>query len=229
MKLQQEKKLDNPVWHALQETHQRFSLTYNNVKCYQPDVCPFGGYDGDNDISGALDEYSKLIDNFYIVGERPVFSDRLGLKNELVCLQMVIDHRIAMDIVEDIVPLDDHRDELMELVNFVQPGYFRTKTPLMGNYYGIFKNNALVAVTGERMQMDEFTEVSAVVTHPDHLRKGYATQLIIYTVNQLLAEKKTPFLHVAETNIGAIRLYENLGFVTRRKISFWNLVVRGRQ
>jgi predicted GNAT family acetyltransferase len=36
-------------------------------------------------------------------------------------------------------------------------------------------------------------------------------------------ENKIPYLHVAESNIGAIKLYEKLGFATRRKISFWNL------
>jgi hypothetical protein len=39
----------------------------------------------------------------------------------------------------------------------------------LGNYYGIYKDDQLVAVTGERMQMGDFIEVSAV--HPDTLEK----------------------------------------------------------
>jgi hypothetical protein len=35
---------------------------------------------------------------------------------------------------------------------------------LLGDYYGIFKDNKLVAVTGERMKVNAFTEVSAIVT-----------------------------------------------------------------
>jgi len=42
-------------------------------------------------------------------------------------------------------------------------------------------------------------------------------------VNNIFNENKTPYLHVVESNIGAIGLYEKLGFVTRRKMSFWNI------
>ena len=108
-------------------------------------------------------------------------------------------------------------------MNLVQPGYFKRKTALLGNYYGIFKNDVLVAVTGERMQMNDFVEVSAVVTHPNHTGKGYAKQLVVYTVNEIFKQNKTPYLHVIEDNKGAIQLYEKLGFSTRRKISFWNI------
>jgi predicted GNAT family acetyltransferase len=109
-------------------------------------------------------------------------------------------------------------------VNLVQPGYFKSKTVLLGDYFGIFKNEMLVAVTGERMKMNHFTEASAIVTHPDHTGKGYAKQLIAYAVNKIADENKIAYLHVAETNTGAIALYLKLGFVTRRKISFWNFV-----
>ncbi|HEX6181695.1 MAG TPA: GNAT family N-acetyltransferase [Chitinophagaceae bacterium] len=219
-----EHKLDNPVWHSLEEAHQEFSVTYGSLKCYQADICPFGGYLGSNRIADQIDAYAALIDNFYIVGERPEFSSRLKLDKELVCLQMVIDHSVDLDILEDVVPLSNHRDALFELVNMVQPGYFKRRTSLLGNYYGIFKNNELVAVTGERMKMNGLTEVSAVVTHPRHVGNGYAKQLVGYTVEKILEQGDTPFLHVTETNTGAIGLYEGLGFKTRRKISFWNFV-----
>jgi predicted GNAT family acetyltransferase len=37
-----------------------------------------------------------------------------------------------------------------------------------------------------------------------------------------------PFLHAATTNPGAIRLYESLGFVTRRTIDFVGLLAPER-
>jgi len=94
----------------------------------------------------------------------------------------------------------------------------------MGKYYGIYKDNQLVAVTGERMKMSSYTEVSAVVTHPEHIRKGYAKQLVNFACSKIFKEGKIPYLHVAGTNISAIKLYEKLGFRTRRNISFWNFV-----
>jgi len=218
-------KLDNPVWHSLHEAHKNFSINYDNLKCYHPDFCPFGGYENSNDISGEIDKYAKLINNFFIVGNKPKFSKSLALKKELVCLQMVISHNIDLAIQEDIIKLnDDYEEDLFKLVNLVQPGYFKNKTVQLGDYYGIFRNGNLVAVTGERMKMNDFVEISAIVTHPDHTGKGYAKQLIAWTVNKILTQNKTPYLHVAETNTGAIKLYEKSGFETRRKISFWNII-----
>jgi predicted GNAT family acetyltransferase len=74
------------------------------------------------------------------------------------------------------------------------------------------------------MKMNHFTEVSAVVTHPLHTGKGYARQLVAFTVNKIFDQNKIPYLHVADKNEAAIRLYQTLRFKTRTKISFWNLV-----
>ena len=170
-----------------------------------------------------------MVDRFFIVGEKPELSNLLKLNKELVCLQMIVYNPIDIAINDPIVKLTDkHIDVLYELVNFVQPGYFKKKTALLGNYYGIFKNDVLVAVTGERMQMNDFVEVSAVVTHSNHTGKGYAKQLVVYTVNEIFKQNKTPYLHVIEDNKGAIQLYEKLGFSTRRKISFWNITNKFR-
>lgn len=221
-----ENKLDNPVWFSLTETHEKFSVNYGDVKFYHPDYCPFGGFVAIDSTEKHLDEYSALTGSFYVVGEQPRFSALLTLNKELICLQMVLTNQITLDITENIQRLEDaHKDDLLRLVNLVQPGYFKNNTPELGNYYGIYKDNVLVAVTGERMKMNAFTEVSAVVTHPEHTGKGYAKQLVAHTVNKVFLENKTPYLHVAETNVGAIKLYEKLGFVTRRKISFWNLMI----
>lgn len=220
-------KLDNPVWYSLSETHKDISINYHNVKFYDPVYCPFGGFIENNNVASQIDEYSKLINHFFVVGEKPLFSGKILLKNELVCLQMILEKRIEINIGEKIIELDDTLAEaLSSLVNEVQPGYFKKKTNLMGNYFGVIKEGKLVAVTGERMKMKGFTEVSAVVTHPFYTGKGFAKQLVAHTANKIFDENKTPYLHVAETNFDAIRLYEKLGFKTRRKMSFWDLEIR---
>src|SRR5215472_10180404 len=103
MRLQSDRKLDNPVWHSLNETHKEFSLTYADLKCYRPDICPFGGYNNNYNISKHIIEYAKLADNFFIVGEKPGFSIDMVPEKELVCLQMIIDHKIDLDIQEEII------------------------------------------------------------------------------------------------------------------------------
>ena len=217
-------KLDNPVWYSLSESHKDFAIEYNNIKFYHPDYCPFGGFIAIENTAAPIAEYAKLVDNFFIVGEKPTIPNTLKLHKELVCLQMVIADTIDLEIKEKIVDLcEEHIEELFQLITLVQPGYFKKKTALLGRYYGIFKNNELIAATGERMKTNQFTEVSALVTHPDHTGQGYAKQLVALTANTIFSENNTPYLHVAETNIGAMALYEKLGFTPRRKISFWNV------
>ena len=221
----EENKLDNPVWYSLSENHQKFAIDYGKTKFYHPDYGPFGGFTALENTTIAIKEYSALIDNFFIVGEKPEIADSLKIAKELVCLQMVVNEKIQLPIDVEIVKLtEDHNEILCDLVNLVQPGYFKNKTIMLGDYYGIFKDNQLVAITGERMKMNSFTELSAIITHPDHTGKGYAKQLITHVVNAIFDQGKIPFLHVAENNSSAIALYEKLGFTTRRKMSFWNII-----
>jgi ribosomal protein S18 acetylase RimI-like enzyme len=224
MIISEENKLDNPVWYSLSENHQEFAIDYGNTKFYHPDYGPFGGFIALENTAIATQEYSALIDNFFIVGEKPEIASNLKIAKELVCLQMIINEKIQLPVDIEIVKLtQEHNKILCDLVNLVQPGYFKNKTILLGDYYGIFKDNQLIAVTGERIKMSTFTELSAIITHPDHTGKGYSKQLITHVVNAIFDQGKIPFLHVTETNIGAIALYEKLGFITRRKMSFWNI------
>lgn len=216
-------KLDNPVWFALSETHKAYSLQLGNMAFYHPDYCPFGACVQIENTAGSLENYAQLTPEFFIVGLKPQINHKLQLINEMVCLQMILEKPIPTEQVIDIKQMQlAETNNLYNLVNLVQPGYFKTNTALLGNYFGIYNSGNLIAVTGERMRMEGYTEVSAVVTHPHHLGKGYAKQLIAYTTNQIFKQNLIPFLHVAETNLAAIHLYEKLGFKTRRKISFWH-------
>ncbi|MCP1994360.1 GNAT family N-acetyltransferase [Flavobacterium sp. HSC-61S13] len=220
-------KLDNPTWYSLNETHKDFVVEYEGIKFYHPDYCPFGGYLYSDKIAKGIETYASLTNNFFVVANKPNSNDIVQLNNELVCNQMILDKQINLEINEHIVELQTeiHKVELFNLVNLVQPGYFKNKTSDLGNYYGVYKDGKLVAVTGERMKMNAYTELSAIVTHPDFTGKGYAKQLIKFASDKIFNEQKIPYLHVANTNIGAIKLYEKLGFQTRREISFWNLSI----
>lgn len=220
-----EKTLDNPVWNALHQTHKAYGNSEKTVKFYNPAYCPFGAISNNEQSPDDIATYATIANDFFVVGEQPDLPKGVVLKNELVCDQMITYQPIEMTYTEEIVKLDEPLHQaLYDLVNLVQPGYFRIKTPLLGEYYGIFKDGQLVAVTGERMCMDDFTEISAVVTHPEYTGKGLAKQLVAYVSNKIFAEGKTPFLHVAQNNSGAIGLYLKLGYVLRKKMSFWHLV-----
>lgn len=219
-------KLDNPAWYSLTETHINFVIDNDDIKFYNPDCCPFGGALNNDNTESGIAGYSSLAESFFVIGNKPLIDHKVRIESELVCYQMILDERIDIDITENIIELEteDHQDDLFRLVNLVQPGYFKTKTAELGSYYGIYKDNQLIAATGERMKMDGYTELSAIVTHPEHTGKGYAKQLIVHASNKIFDESKIPYLHVADANFNAIRLYEKLGFHTRRKISFWRLL-----
>lgn len=223
-----EDKLDSPVWNSLKETHANVVIDYNNLKFYNPEYCPFGSFTNAQNTTTNIEKYSQLSSNFFIVGNKPELNNSKFKVKLLVCNQMILKNKINIETTQKIVHLQSkiEKQELFDLVNLVQPGYYRMKTAELGNYYGIYKENKLIAAAGERMKMDSFTEISAVVTHPEHTGSGYAKQLISHTTNLVFEENKIPYLHVSSANLPAIGLYEKLGFVTRKKVNFWNVIVK---
>lgn len=216
--------LDNPVWFSLTDTHHQQCKDYGNVKFYHPDFTPFGALVENQDTTEAIEKHSKLIKDFFLVGNKPKMPTNFKPPIKYVGLQMILRHKINYPITEHIVELNEsHYKELMNLVDIAYPDFFKPKTNTLGRYFGIFKNQKLVAITGERMQMQHFTEISGVITHPNHVGNGYAKQLITHTSNKIFKKNKIPFLHVDETNLGPINLYKKLGFKTRRKLEFWKI------
>jgi predicted GNAT family acetyltransferase len=113
-------------------------------------------------------------------------------------------------------------EEMIALVELTQPGPFARRTPEMGRYIGIRDGGRLVAMAGERMHLDGYTEVSAVCTHPDHRGRGYARMLVSEIGRGIVERGETPFLHVYATNAVAIATYEKLGFASNglRRFTF---------
>ncbi len=216
--------LDNPVWFSLTDIHFKEAIDYGNVKFFQPDYGPFGAFINNADTSIAIEKHATLIKDFFIVGDKPKMPRHFKAPIEYIGLQMIIYNQINYPITEPIVELTEaHYDDLINLVKLVYPEYFKPQTHALGQYFGIYKDGKLVAVTGERMQTKNFIEISAVITHPDYTGNGFAKQLITHTVKCILKKGKIPFLHVDQTNLGPIKLYKRLGFIIRRKFSFWKI------
>ncbi|MGB1448709.1 MAG: GNAT family N-acetyltransferase [Flavobacteriaceae bacterium] len=213
------------MFHSLNETHQSKAITYKGVVFYDPIYCAFGGSINPSFMPEGLLAYAKKAPSFFVVGEAPSIPSGITIEKEVVCSQMILTQPFDFNSYESIVPLvsKEQHKALFDLVNLVQPGYFKSKTAEMGRYFGIYKNNQLVAVTGERMRMNQYTEISAIVTHPDYTGNGYAKGLIKHTTDLVFQEGKIPYLHVVKTNRPAIGLYEKLGFTHRREITFWKL------
>ena len=106
--------------------------------------------------------------------------------------------------------------DMIALVDLTKPGPFASRTYEMGDYFGLRNAEGhLVAMAGERLRIPQYTEISAVCTHPNHLGKGYAAFLLQYLMNRIINRGETPFLHVRPENTRAVKLYESLGFQNR--------------
>ena len=219
-----EEKLKNPVWYSLNQTHNKFLLDYDGVQFYHPDICVFGAFYDANKTSKALNEYSKIADKFFLVTENltPIIdTNTIILEKKIDGCQMVLENLIDLKITENIVLLtEDYIDEIYDLIWLVMPGFYQRRGFEMGKYFGIFKDNKLVSITGQRMQTNDFIEVSGVVTHPNYTKKGYAKQLVTYTTKEILKEKKLPILHTNKGNL-AIPLYEKIGYKLTRDMNWW--------
>ena len=111
-------------------------------------------------------------------------------------------------------------DEMLELTELNELGRFRKRAPELGSYLRIREAGQLVAMAGEGFRFPGYTEISAVCTHPDHRGRGYASSLVSALIQKITKSGETPFLHVGTENAQAIRVYEKLGFKTRRTITF---------
>jgi predicted GNAT family acetyltransferase len=128
--------------------------------------------------------------------------------------------RVPPPVEHTIVDLNvSHVQEMLALTELTKPGPFGRRTPELGSYLGVREAGQLVAMAGERLRLPEYTEISAVCTHPDYRGRGYAGSLVSALMQRITGRDETPFLHVRTENVGARRLYERLGFDTRTMMS----------
>lgn len=217
--------LDNMIWNAISTGNKDIAIVDADVGCYQEHIAPFAGLQDLNETNLA-----KLHD-FLPDGRRVAISsfDKLAVNTkqweimqEMDCCQMVYENPVDAFKTKAsplIVPLtDEHVPQMLELTALTKPGPFFKKTILFGNYFGIFIDGRLAAMTGQRMHPVPYMEVSAVCTHPDFRGQGYAKALMLHVMKLILDNSFIPFLHVLTSNTAAIALYESIGFTIRRRL-----------
>lgn len=104
---------------------------------------------------------------------------------------------------------------MLALATLTEPGPFFDRTHQLGDFFGVKQDGRLLAMAGERLKPDGFTEVSGVCAHPDARGRGYAGALMRAVIERILARGETAFLHSYADNAGAIALYRSLGFTIR--------------
>lgn len=218
--------LDNPFWTALRSRHADLALGHGDVARYPADVAPFLGLaHADVEIGAACEALVPAGDSVYLLGVAPARVPAGWRLDAFAPLAQMI-REAPVDVPEGASHRqldDDDRDDVLALTALVYPHYFRPRTMALGRYFGVHADTALAAIAGERLATDDFQEVSAICTHPDHLGRGHAHRLTAMLTNDILAQGRTPYLHVSHANARAKALYERIGYRLRRDIGFWAL------
>ncbi len=219
--------LDNPIWHALNTSNKAFACGSEHVKYIKRDVGFFAGLKT-NQKEDLIELNTLLPSKSFIILFTPAelsIPNVWRIKLQKPLLQMVFkqNQAPAIDRLELKVLEDKDIPAMLALTALTNPGPFLNRTIDFGNYEGVFHGDQLVAMTGQRLQPDPYTEVSAVCTHPNHLGKGYAAELVSSQIRKIKDAARIPFLHLYEDNIPALKLYEKLGFKTRKKMLVYAL------
>jgi len=220
--------LNNPAWNALISGNSHLSFGNDEVKYFDAEVSPFAAFK-----ENTPESFHQLHD--LLPHNRPVlFVAPAEIEIPAVWKVLRVIHGVQMvceapqlprEIIFDMVPLTDgHVSQMLELTKLTNPGPFASKTIDFGHYHGIFHDDQLVAMAGQRLHAFDYAEVSAVCTRPGHTGRGHAQALIAQQMNRMQAAGQIPYLHSRADNDRALKVYERLGFKTRIEVWFYFMV-----
>jgi ribosomal protein S18 acetylase RimI-like enzyme len=210
--------LDNVAWHALTGRQATLGTVEGRAARFDPAVSPFGAVD-DLDAEEAWDDLARIVGPGGVaVLFAPIVEIPKGwtLQHRMPCYQFVATGDTPASPAEGLLELGPSDvPEILELIRATRPGPFDDRTIEFGTYLGARRDGRLVAMTGERMKVPGFTEVSAVCTADEVRGMGLGRTLVSAVVHLIRSRGEEAFLHVLTDNTPAIRLYESMAFTVR--------------
>jgi GNAT superfamily N-acetyltransferase len=212
--------LDNITWHTLAGPHAKYAVGTGGARRYAPGFSPIVGFaDPVNPDFAALASCCAPDEQFYCDGWCGAVRGGWRIDAESTMFKMTWHAAmpVADEAPEAIALGPEHAAQALELARLTRPGPFGLRTIELGEYFGCFTGERLVAMAGERMHAGTLREISGVCTDPGFQGRGLARRLTIKLVRRQLQRGETPFLHVMRDNARARELYRSLGFVDYRE------------
>lgn len=233
--------LDNPIWSSLSTRHLGLALGDERARRYPAEIGPLSGIP-----SQSAESYAALGDLVEPDGVVVLFSlEEFSIPPGWTIVrsgslyQMVRQTRGGLEPISSGAPffprLSAERvgsqestlrqltaansPAMVALAELTEPGPFRLRTMELGNFYGIFHGEQLMAMAGKRMHLPGLIEISGVCTHPEARGRSYARTLMSIVIEEIERAGETAFLHVMTEN-PAIHVYEPLGFAIRKRFHF---------
>jgi len=216
----------NPVWHALTGRQANLAFGDSDARAYRQEVTRFSAVreptpDAYRDLARILGPGKEA--RLFRPAEPEHRPPDWAVALERPILQMIADDPARTpptppppDGLVALGPADGR--EMLALATATEPGPFEAGTVAIGGFIGVRRQGLLVAMAGHRLKLDGGTEVSGICTAPEHRGQGLARALTLQVMAGIRAAGQTPILHAFPDNLGAIKLYEALGYRLHREL-----------
>jgi ribosomal protein S18 acetylase RimI-like enzyme len=206
--------LTNPAYYALTGPQAGLAEIRGRVRRYPVEVAPFIGLPDEPTEQDWADAAELVGIGNSAATKRPGLQlpETFKLVQQIDLVQFVAPDSFGVEDPEAVVLGADDVPEMVALTSLTEPGPFRSRTVECGRYLGLRRDGELIAMAGERYRLPGYVEISAVCTHPSYRGEGLASRLIRAIAAGIEQNGDRPFLHTGATNVGAIRLYERLGW-----------------
>jgi ribosomal protein S18 acetylase RimI-like enzyme len=206
--------LDNIVWHALSGPQKKFSVGAVDIRRFARGFSPIIGFaDSDSPSFNSLVPFCEPGEHFYCGEWSGTAPKGWQIEEESTMFRMVWDGAMPSGDGDGAIQLgSQHAAQAFELATLTRPGPFGLRTIELGDYFGFFEGERLIAMGGERLYAGSYREISGVCTHPEFQGRGLARRLMNKLIRRQLQRNETPFLHVMRDNRIARELYKRMGF-----------------
>jgi ribosomal protein S18 acetylase RimI-like enzyme len=216
--------LDNPIWNSLATRHAHLAIGadigHGLARRYPADIGPLSAVqeltsEAYADLAAIVPEGDVAV--LFLENSLEIPAGWQLLRDGTLVQMVCRTDPDRPSLAEAILPMTSTDfPEMVALASLTEPGPFRDHTANLGGFVGIRVDGRLAAMAGQRLAPTGFAEVSAVCTHPDFRGRGYAQALVAAVTRNIHSEGRMPFLTSFEANAGAVRIYQQVGFIHRR-------------